>query len=54
MIAAGLDSRAAARQALVMDPRHPLVQAEWSEFRTGGRRSWIADGRAIAVSFSTL
>jgi hypothetical protein len=37
-----------------MDPREPLVQAEWNEFRSGDRKTWEADARAIASSFNTL
>jgi O-antigen ligase len=52
--AAGQDPRAAARQALSMDPREPLVQQEWVIFRTGNRARWRSTARNIANSFSSL
>src|SRR6202035_5701657 len=38
--AAGLDPRAAAQQALRMDPREPLVQQEWLMFHAGNPSQW--------------
>jgi len=52
--AAGLDPRKAATQALTLDPREPLVQAEWKLFRSGNRRRWRSEAENIASSFTTL
>ena len=52
--AAGLDPRAAAEEALVLNPHEPLVQHEWAVFRSGSRSTWAAQARSIANSFSTL
>jgi hypothetical protein len=52
--AAGLDPRAAVRQALAMNPLEPLVQQEWTYFKSGNPATWKREGNAIANSFNTL
>jgi O-antigen ligase len=52
--AAGLDPRAAARQALSLDPREPLVQDAWKTFSTDAPSQWQKDGMAIASRFTSL
>jgi tetratricopeptide (TPR) repeat protein len=52
--AAGLDPRAAARKALVLNPLEPLVRDAWQTFRPSNRRQWQGEGEAIANAFTTL
>jgi hypothetical protein len=52
--AAGVDPRSAARLALAMDPREPLVRREWNALRTGNPTKWKAEAHAIADAFTTL
>jgi O-antigen ligase len=52
--AAGLDPRAAAREALSLNPREPLVQDAWRTFRSAGPSQWERDGKAIAGRFTSL
>jgi O-antigen ligase len=52
--AAGIDPRPAARKALSLNPREPLVQDEWNTFRAGNPAQWRSLAKTIAGNFATL
>jgi O-antigen ligase len=52
--AAGLDPRAAARTALSLNPRDPLVNAAWRTFSSDTPAQWQSDGKAMARQFTSL
>jgi hypothetical protein len=52
--AAGLNPLGAARRALLLNPREPLVQVEWQTFKADRPSQWPSDARTIADAFTTL
>jgi hypothetical protein len=52
--ATGLDPRAAARRALTLDPRDPLVQAEYRTLTRAKPSQWPVKGLALARSVTSL
>jgi Flp pilus assembly protein TadD len=51
---AGRDPMPAARRALALDPREPLVQNALQTFSADNRNQWEADGKTIADGFTSL
>ena len=51
---AGEDPRPAAALTLAMDPREPLVQAEWRAFQTGSPSKWKRVALYIVYAFNVL
>jgi hypothetical protein len=51
---AGRDPMPAARRALALDPREPLVENALQTFSADNRNEWEADGKTIADGFTSL
>lgn len=54
LASAGLDPVPAARKALSLDPREPLVQQAMRTFSPANRSRWKDDGKAIADALTSL
>ena len=52
--AAGQDPRGAARRALSLNPREPLVQAEFKTLNQAKPSQWSQDGYTLAQATTTL
>jgi O-antigen ligase len=52
--AAGLNPINAARRALTLNPRDPLVQDAWRTFTSGTPQRWKAYGNAVASALTSL
>jgi Flp pilus assembly protein TadD len=52
--AAGQDPRSAAREALLLNPRDPLVLAEFKTLNAAKPSQWSKDGYTLAQAMTTL
>jgi Flp pilus assembly protein TadD len=52
--AAGLNPLSAARKAVSLNPKDPVVQAVWLKLRSGPPSRWQRDGRQFISQFTSL